>query len=155
MDLSLCANARASVVGKLLCITRIFTDRIRSMAGGTVFTGVCHSFCSTGVGGVWWDLPFFRGESPIFHRGGLPFFTGGGGGGFSFLIKWEIPSSIHLSQTRECISIGCVPPTYRPCVVTATSCQLQGERGGYPSPVQSGLWAPPVHSHPTPCTCGY
>ena len=29
----------------------MFTDRIRSMAEGTIFTGVCHSFCPQGEGG--------------------------------------------------------------------------------------------------------
>ena len=37
------------------CVDNVLvTDRIRSMAEGTVFTGVCHSFCPQGggVGGV-------------------------------------------------------------------------------------------------------
>ena len=29
----------------------LITDRIRSIAESTVFTGVCHSFCPRGVGG--------------------------------------------------------------------------------------------------------
>ena len=32
----------------LISILVILTDRIRSMAEGTVFTGVCHSFCPQG-----------------------------------------------------------------------------------------------------------
>ena len=63
----------------------INTDRTRSMAEGTVFTGMCHSFCPQGLC-VWEGVVcpgvslFFHWEgggeyTSIFYRAGvLPFF---------------------------------------------------------------------------------
>ena len=43
-----------------MLLKRVFTDRIRSMGEGPVFTGVCHSFCPQGGRCVVWGISGLR-----------------------------------------------------------------------------------------------